>query len=102
MISILPEHAPPSSVYKLIVGGHTAGEIPKLQADIMIEAYAEEIILDVKDLAGVGIITATSLFTALELIQITDNYGSVSDHYTTMLHTLVRHKYQLYIDEIHW
>jgi len=98
MISILPEHAPPSSVYNLTVAGTSVGEIPKPLADIIIEEYAEEIIYDVKSMVDLGVVNADSLFTALELIEIIDSSGTVSDHYTTMLHTLVRHKFQQYID----
>lgn len=95
MISILPEHAPPSSTYMLIVGGQNAGEIPKSQADNVVHAYADEILQDVITMVSAGIVDKETLHTAMQMIEIVEEDGDTNMHYTTMLRNLVQHRYDL-------
>lgn len=101
MISILPEHAPPSKtekIYKLIVADDVLAKFKKDEAILVLNAMAEEFVKDMGELQMfepmIGKIDEQTLDTALNFMVVTEfDEETLHDQYTSIFHKLVKQKF---------
>lgn len=101
MISILPEHAPPSSddkMLQLMIANTCVATFKERDANRLVKDYAQDIINDILSMHANGygeLITYESLQCSLEFICIEHKDTGIHEEYTDILHNLVNHKYTL-------
>jgi len=101
MISILPEHAPPSSddeTLQLVIANTHVATFKERDADRLVDNYAQDIVDDILSMHAKGfgnLITYESLQCSLEFIYIEQLNTEVHEKYTNILHNLINHKYTL-------
>lgn len=102
MISILPEHAPPSNdtmKLSLIIADDSVVDFTEEHAMDILSEYAEWMVQDINSMESMkllpGKITIESLNIALKFIVVEDQYGNENKHWTNTYHNLVRIKFML-------
>ena len=100
MISILPEHAPPSNdeMLQLMIANTHVATFKECDADRLVEEYAQDIVDDILSMHAKGfgsLITYESLQCSLEFITIERKNTDIHEKYTNILHNLINHKYTL-------
>lgn len=101
MISIIPEHAPPTkseTEFKLVVADDVVAKFKATEAVLVLSSYAEDLLQDIKELELLqmipGQVTLESLNIALNFMVVT-HLDETTEHtrYTEMFRKLVRTKF---------